>query len=142
MEGVLETQRRAHEEVDRLELAVVTELLEPAPTHRGRLMQEQTAAAMLEQLMRTAQHLRSLYQDLDNDRQREVEAITIAGAAGGEFGNFYARLKDVKDAHRRFPTDRPIDDSEFQALLSSCRPSEESTMSCFSPASLTLFPRL
>lgn len=124
MEGVLEIQRRAHEELDELEQAIVNELIEPAPTHKARLFQETTAANLLRQISLTAQHLDSLYEDADLERQKDIEKITIVG---DEFGNFYSQLKAVKDAHRRYPTERLVDDSEFQALLLSSRPSEQGT---------------
>lgn len=126
MEGVIEVQRRAHEDIDRLETAIALELLDPSLNQKSRLMQELTAAALLDQIGQTAAMCRDLYlnEDINSDRSKELYNLTVPP---GEFGGFYTRLKELKDYHRRFPTGRPVDNSEFEALLTSCRPSEEGT---------------
>lgn len=118
MEGTLELQRRAHEEIDRLEQAIVNEFLVPENTLKGRLRQELTVSALLDQISLTSAQLLSLYADEDASRQADIDAKSISQ---GEFGNFYTHLKEVKDFHRRTPGDRPIDGIEFQALVHSCR---------------------
>jgi splicing factor 3A subunit 3 len=129
MEGILRVQRREHEEIDRLENTIVNVLLDPATTHKARLMQELTAAKLLDQLTRTAQHCATLYADPQTDRDAEIERITVVNS---EFGNFYNDLKEVKDVHRRLPTDRPVDDSEFEALLYSAHTTDEAFDALFS----------
>ncbi|PJF16515.1 Prp9p [Paramicrosporidium saccamoebae] len=129
MDGILDVQRREHEEVDRLEQRIVQELIDAESTQKGRLMQERMANALFDQMQRTALHLGSLYEDVEGERQREIESITITN---NEFGDFYTRLKELKDVHRRFPSNQPIDDSEFESLVNSCRVTEEAFEALFS----------
>ncbi|KAJ3051597.1 hypothetical protein HK097_007378 [Rhizophlyctis rosea] len=101
MESILEQQRKAHEEIERLENAATAELLQKSKTHKDKLMQEQRVNKSLERIQSRSQFLLDLYEDQDGARKSEIMAIS--GAT--DFGEFYERLKKLKDYHRRYPNE-------------------------------------
>ncbi|KAJ3093096.1 hypothetical protein HK102_009528 [Quaeritorhiza haematococci] len=109
MESILEQQRRAHEECERLEQAMVEELLKKTKTHREKVVQEHRVNQYLERIQARSQYLLELYEDEDGAREAEKDAIT--GAT--EFSEFYQRLKNIKDYHRRFPNE-PVEVLEYE----------------------------
>lgn len=130
MESAVEVQRREHEEMEKLELAMVEELLqsegqgkEGMPTAKAQLAHELTASALLDQIQRTARHLLTAYEDVDGARVADIQRLTISG--DDTLGSFYGRLKEVKDGHRRHPMDKSLDEVEFASLVASARVSEE-----------------
>jgi splicing factor 3A subunit 3 len=126
MDGVIELQRRTHEDVNRLEMAAAAILAqeEGRLTQRERISRELTVAAILRQMSSSSLHLLHIYKDEDRARSIDIQNIKVEEGASN-FGSFYVHLKDLKDNYRRSPFDRPIDDVEFEALVSSCRPTEE-----------------
>lgn len=56
-------------------------------------------ALLLQRYNATTRKLRSLYEDEDKNREKELRAI----AGPNEFAEFYSRFKSLKDAHRRNP---------------------------------------
>lgn len=133
MESAVEVQRREHEEMEKLELAMVEELLQSErvmPTAKARLAHELTASALLDQIQRTAQHLLTAYEDVDGARAADMQRLTISG--DDTLGSFYGRLKEVKDSHRRHPMDKSLDEVEFASLVASARVSEEALDGLFS----------
>ncbi|KAG0274945.1 Splicing factor 3A subunit 3 [Linnemannia exigua] len=101
MDSVLETQRRLHEEIDRLEQAVVDQFMLNPKTLKERLLQEHTVDGFLDRISGRSTDLSALYKDEDESRKKEME--TISGA--NEFGEFYNRLKKIKDHHRKYPNE-------------------------------------
>ncbi|KND01586.1 SF3a splicing factor complex subunit PRP9 [Spizellomyces punctatus DAOM BR117] len=99
MNSILELQRKAHEEIERVEEATVQELLTKPKAHKEKLVQEHRVKTFVERVQQRSQYLLDLYQDVDGSRKAEIDAITGAS----DFGEFYARLRDIKDYHRRYP---------------------------------------
>ncbi|KAF9967781.1 hypothetical protein BGZ70_008259 [Mortierella alpina] len=95
------TQRRLHEETDRLEQAIVDQFMLNPKTHKERLLQEHTVDGYLDRISARSKDLQGLYQDEDGSRKKEMDAISGAN----EFGEFYNRLKKIKDHHRKYPNE-------------------------------------
>ncbi|KAF9429836.1 hypothetical protein BGZ94_009298 [Podila epigama] len=101
MDSVLEIQRRHHEEVDRLEQAIVDQFMLNPKTHKERLLQEHTVAGYLDRISGRCKGLSVLYKDEDGSRKKEMDSMSGAN----EFGEFYERLKKIKDHHRKYPNE-------------------------------------
>ncbi|KAJ3040108.1 Splicing factor 3A subunit 3 [Rhizophlyctis rosea] len=101
MDSIIEQQRRAHEEIERIENAATAELLQKTKTHKEKLMQEQRVNNYLERIQSRSQFLLHLYEDEDGARRSEISAIS--GAT--DISEFYERLKNLKDYHRRYPNE-------------------------------------
>ncbi|KAG0353584.1 hypothetical protein BGZ54_002187 [Gamsiella multidivaricata] len=101
MDSVLDTQRRLHEEIDRLEQAIVDQFMLNPKTHKERLLQEHTVDGYLDRISGRSNDLQVLYKDEDGSREKEMDAISGAN----EFGEFYNRLKKIKDHHRKYPNE-------------------------------------
>uniref|UniRef100_A0A3P8QB20 Matrin-type domain-containing protein n=1 Tax=Astatotilapia calliptera TaxID=8154 RepID=A0A3P8QB20_ASTCA len=112
METILEQQRRYHEEKERLMDAKTKEML-----HKKCLR------FFLQRYMEVSANLRDLYEDKDGMRRDELAAIS----GPNEFAEFYNRLKQIKEFHRKHPNEISIPMSaEFEELMKARdNPSEE-----------------
>uniref|UniRef100_A0A0N5ABL2 Matrin-type domain-containing protein n=1 Tax=Syphacia muris TaxID=451379 RepID=A0A0N5ABL2_9BILA len=99
METVLETQRRLHEERDRLIDSMTKEFLHERKSHKERINADHRVRNLVRRFQVTTKKLCELYEDKDKVRTEELRAI----AGPNEFAEFYSRLKSLKDAHRRNP---------------------------------------
>uniref|UniRef100_A0A8C8ZJJ1 Splicing factor 3a subunit 3 n=1 Tax=Prolemur simus TaxID=1328070 RepID=A0A8C8ZJJ1_PROSS len=114
METILEQQRRYHEEKERLMDVMAKEMLTKKSTVSG------TWAG---RYMEVSGNLRDLYDDKDGLRKEELNAIS----GPNEFAEFYNRLKQIKEFHRKHPNEICVPMSvEFEELLKAREnPSEE-----------------
>ena len=113
METLLEQQRRCHEERERLMDAMVGEDLAAKNGHRETLNSAHRQRAMLDRYMEGTQLLKDIYEDKDGQRKEEVAALS----GPNEFAEFYSRLKEIKDFHRRHPGEVSVPISvEFEEL--------------------------
>jgi len=113
METLLEQQRRYHEERERLMDGMVQERLYTKANHRDSINSEHRQRAMLERYDECTHSLREIYEDKDGGRKEEVSALS----GPNEFAEFYARLKQIKDFHRRHPGEVSVPMStEFEEL--------------------------
>jgi len=113
METLLEQQRRYHEERERLMDGMVQERLYTKANHRDGINSEHRQKAMLERYDECTHSLREIYEDKDGGRKEEVAALS----GPNEFAEFYARLKQIKDFHRRHPGEVSVPMStEFEEL--------------------------
>ena len=103
METVIERQRRMHEELERIEqaLTVEREYQNNCTILRDRINSEHRSKMLSERFCNLSQSLHSLYEDRDGMRREEMSMHS----AHEEFSEFYRRLKQIKDFHRRFPND-------------------------------------
>ncbi|XP_076819996.1 splicing factor 3A subunit 3-like [Clavelina lepadiformis] len=101
METILEQQRRLHEERERLVDAMRKESLHNKTTLRENINSDHRIKILLDKGIDVCNTLTELYEDNDGLRQEEVEAI----AGPNEFQEFYKRLKEVKDFHRKHPNE-------------------------------------
>lgn len=99
MEGLLEQQRRYHEERERLMDGMVGEVLMPPGSHKEVLNSEHRQRTMLDRYTECTVALKEIYEDKDGQRRDEVAALS----GPNEFAEFYSRLKQIKDFHRRHP---------------------------------------
>ncbi|OBS81667.1 hypothetical protein A6R68_20128 [Neotoma lepida] len=86
METILEQQRRYHEEKERLMDVMAKEMLTKKSTR----------------YMEVSGNLRDLYDDKDGLRKEELNAIS----GPNEFAEFYNRLKQIKEFHRKHPNEK------------------------------------
>ncbi|XP_044742309.1 splicing factor 3A subunit 3 [Chrysoperla carnea] len=101
METILEQQRRYHEERERLMDAMVKEMLHKKTSYRDAINSDHRLKMLLEQYMTSTSNLRELYEDKDGLRKQEVASLT----GPNEFHEFYGRLRQIKDFHRRHPNE-------------------------------------
>ena len=95
---LLEETRQQHEDMERLERLIVTEFKRETKTHKEKLLQGYRVRQMLDTLQQRAKSLTSVYGDADGARKQEIASLR----GDNVFSNFYDRLKDTRDYHRRF----------------------------------------
>ncbi|CAG8475925.1 582_t:CDS:2 [Diversispora eburnea] len=101
MESILEQQRKAHEEIERLEQTIVEQFINEPKTHKERLSREHRVSDFLDRISSRSKFLYDLYDDSDNARKAEIDELS----GTSEFSEFYGRLKAIKDYHRRYPNE-------------------------------------
>uniref|UniRef100_A0A667XVY4 Splicing factor 3a, subunit 3 n=1 Tax=Myripristis murdjan TaxID=586833 RepID=A0A667XVY4_9TELE len=123
METILEQQRRYHEEKERLMDAKTKEMLHKKSTLREQINSDHRTRAMLDRYMEVSSNLRDSYEDKDGMRKDELSAIS----GPNEFAEFYNRLKQIKEFHRKHPNEICVPMSvEFEELMKARdNPSEE-----------------
>ncbi|KAI8072181.1 uncharacterized protein B0P05DRAFT_549208 [Gilbertella persicaria] len=120
MDNILEKQRSAHEDIERLEQAIVSQYMDDAKTHRERLYSEHIVDKFLTRIAEKSAYLAELYQDKDGLRQSEMEALS----GSSEFTEFYERLKVIKEHHRKYPHE-PVDPPEVEFIYLTQRKEED-----------------
>uniref|UniRef100_A0A2K6UM94 Matrin-type domain-containing protein n=1 Tax=Saimiri boliviensis boliviensis TaxID=39432 RepID=A0A2K6UM94_SAIBB len=101
METILEQQRRYHEEKERLMDVMAKEMLTKKSTLRDQINSDHRTRAMQDRYMEVSGNLRDLYDDKDGLRKEELNAIS----GPNEFAEFYNRLKQIKEFHRKHPNE-------------------------------------
>uniref|UniRef100_A0A674NUK1 Splicing factor 3a, subunit 3 n=1 Tax=Takifugu rubripes TaxID=31033 RepID=A0A674NUK1_TAKRU len=94
MENILEQQRRYHEEKERLMDAKTKEMLYKKSTLREQINSDHRTRAMLDVR-------KTFVWSFLSDRMRRDELAAISGP--NEFAEFYNRLKQIKEFHRKHP---------------------------------------
>ena len=134
METILKQQRLYHEEKERLMDVMAKEMLTKKSTLRDQINSDHRTRAMQDRYMEVSGNLRDLYDDKDGLRKEELNAIS----GPNEFAEFYNRLKQIKEFHRKHPNEICVPMSvEFEELLKAQEnPSEEAQ----SKRNLTFLP--
>lgn len=101
METLLEQQRRYHEERERLEDAMTQEKLLKKPTVRDRINSDHRVQQLLLRHKECTEGLLDLYEDTDGLRKKEIAAL----AGPNELGEFYTRLRHIREWHRKYPNE-------------------------------------
>ncbi|CEP10293.1 hypothetical protein [Parasitella parasitica] len=101
MDNILEKQRAVHEDLERLEQAIVDQYMDDAKTHREKLYNEHVVDKFLTRIADKSAYLSDLYQDKNGLRNSEMDALT----GSSEFSEFYERLKVIKEHHRNYPNE-------------------------------------
>jgi splicing factor 3A subunit 3 len=130
MESLLEQQRRYHEEIERLMDAMVGERMTVSKTHRESLNSDHRQRGMIDRYMECGGLLKEIYEDKDGQRREEVAKLS----GPNEFAEFYERLKQIKDFHRRHPGESisvPMS-VEFEELKKAREGSDDAVMAEFS----------
>ncbi|EFA77856.1 C2H2-type zinc finger-containing protein [Heterostelium album PN500] len=99
---LLERTRELHESIERYELMIVAEQSEEPKTQKDSVIQSHCVNHYLEQSIKCANDLKKIYQDEDGQRKADLSAISGQGPA--IFSNFYDKLRELKDYHRKYPT--------------------------------------
>ncbi|PFX19909.1 Splicing factor 3A subunit 3 [Stylophora pistillata] len=113
MENLLEQQRRLHEERERLENAMADEVLHKKQLGKEQINSDHQVKILLERSALNAETLSSLYEDKDGLRKEEVSALS----GPNEFAEFYARLRSLKEYHRKFPNEALLIDHSKALFL-------------------------
>ncbi|KAJ2557706.1 Pre-mRNA-splicing factor sap61 [Coemansia sp. RSA 1933] len=98
MDGILEQQRQAYEDIERLEQAIVDLMLQTLTKHRYRLVREQKINELLDQIQVRSKQIIDIESDSTGLRQKEVTEMTETG-----FDDFYKRLGTIHNYHRQHP---------------------------------------
>lgn len=129
MESLLEQQRRSHEEMERLMDAMVGEKMVAKKSHKEELNSEHRQRAMIDRYKECAGLLKEIYEDKDGQRREEVAKLS----GPNEFAEFYERLKQIKEFHRRHPGEAisvPMS-VEFEELKKAREGNDDSIMAEF-----------
>ncbi|EEP79120.1 conserved hypothetical protein [Uncinocarpus reesii 1704] len=104
---LLEDQRFAHEDLERLEQGISDRISEEPRNIRERLTRDHQIAEFLDRIQGQSQRLLDIYKDADGLRAKEVQDIST----GDPFEEFYKHLEEIKDFHRRYPNE-PVENLE------------------------------
>lgn len=92
MESPFEDRRCLHEERDRIEIAVVNEILSKKSNHREKLDSEHRQKMLLDRYRRCSKKLLSIYEKDYNDHQSNTE---------DPYEEFYSKLKAIKEFYSK-----------------------------------------
>ncbi|KAI8643536.1 hypothetical protein BD408DRAFT_414722 [Parasitella parasitica] len=120
MDNVLEKQRAVHEDLERLEQAIVDQYMDDAKTHREKLYNEHVVDKFLTRIADKSAYLSELYQDKNGLRNSEMDALT----GSSEFSEFYERLKVIKEHHRKYPNET-VEPPEMEYIHTTQKKDEE-----------------
>ncbi|KAI5739397.1 hypothetical protein M8J77_018831 [Diaphorina citri] len=101
METILEQQRSHHEARERLIDSMVKEMLHKKNGHKETINSDHRLKMMLDQYTESTNRLKELYEDKDGCRKEEIASLS----GPNEFSEFYARLKSIKEFHRKHPNE-------------------------------------
>jgi len=101
METVIEQQRRCHEERERLEDAMTSEMVLKKSSTKEQINSDHRVGLLLARYVEVSDKLEKLYSDEDSLRKEEI--ATISGP--NEFAEFYGRLRTIKQYHRKYPNE-------------------------------------
>ncbi|KAL4805078.1 hypothetical protein BDV18DRAFT_24859 [Aspergillus unguis] len=104
---VLEDQRFIHEDLERLEQAIADRVVEEPRNIRERLSRDHEVAHFLDRINDQSKRLLDLYKNSEGEREKEIQAIST----GDQFEEFYKRLDEIKDFHKRYPNE-PVENLE------------------------------
>ncbi|KAJ1919692.1 Pre-mRNA-splicing factor sap61 [Mycoemilia scoparia] len=99
MESIIEQQRIAFEEIERLQQASVDLYLQPVLTHKDNLLREQKISHFVDQIQKLSKTQLEVYNDESEKRKKELTDMSGNSA----FKEFYSRLDDIKHHHKQNP---------------------------------------
>lgn len=110
MDSILEEKRALHEERDRIELAIVNEILGKKSGHREKLDSEHRQKTLLDRYMKCSKTLHRYY-----EQYTTAERETKPGST--PFNDFYLALKDIKEFYNKHTNEQVVTlASEFEEL--------------------------
>lgn len=92
MNSIIEEKRHLHEERDRIELAIVDEMLSKKSSHREKLDSEHRQKALLDRYMKCSKNLLTLYEKHE-EKSQPIDQSTNNSTV---FNQFYLALRDIK----------------------------------------------
>jgi splicing factor 3A subunit 3 len=100
----MEVTRACLEEIERLENSIVRDLDQNPNTHKERLVQQHRVHGVLGRICKASDRVMNVMDDKDGSRREELGALSGKDV----FNNFYSRMKDIRDYHRKFPDQSDI----------------------------------
>jgi splicing factor 3A subunit 3 len=94
----LEVARQLHQDLERMRRSMVSVIVESAGG--ARLQQQHSLRELIRAYQSTVRRLLAYYADADGVRREQLEAMGGANLLTA----FYERLKDIREHHRRYPT--------------------------------------
>ncbi|CRG87500.1 splicing factor 3A subunit 3 [Talaromyces islandicus] len=104
---LLEDQRFIHEDLERLEQGIADRVIDDPRNLRERLSRDHQVAGFLDRIEEQSKRLLDIYKDAEGLRAQEIQSIST----GDPFEEFYKRLDDIKDFHKRYPNE-PVENLE------------------------------
>ncbi|KAL9100486.1 MAG: hypothetical protein Q9163_004141 [Psora crenata] len=104
---LLEEQRFLHEDLERLEQGISDRVTEDPKRIRDRLNRDHQIAGFLTRIEDQSKRLLDIYNDTEGLRAKEIQEIST----GDPFEAFYRQLDEIKDFHKRYPTE-PVENLE------------------------------
>ncbi|GAA5931234.1 hypothetical protein JCM3775_004971 [Rhodotorula graminis] len=104
--SVIEDARGLAEDQDLFERTLASLLVSldlPAQPHRDRLARSHRAHDLANRIVHRNQALAVALAPDNDDRQREIDALSGGGQPGQDLAEFYQRLAKLKDYHRKYP---------------------------------------
>ncbi|KAJ2707867.1 Pre-mRNA-splicing factor sap61 [Coemansia sp. IMI 203386] len=98
MNSIIEQQRQAYEDIERMELAIVDLMVQDLSKHRYKLMREQKIDKLLCQIQQRSELVADITKDEPGLRHKEMDSI-----AEHQFNEFYSRLEGIRGFYRRNP---------------------------------------
>lgn len=115
MDTLLEEKRALHEECNRVELAVVNEILSKKTGHRDKLDSEHRQKALLDRYMKCSKNLKELY-----ERPEVSGGDEGTRNSSNTFNKFYLALKEVKEFYIKHSNEQVVTlASEFDEIEAS-----------------------
>lgn len=100
MESNLEEKRSLHEERDRIELAIVNEILSKKSSHREKLDSEHRQKALIDRYMKCSKTLLNLYE--------QPGAVAPSETKNNPFNEYYLNLKQIRDFYSNHATEPAV----------------------------------
>ncbi|KAJ1970747.1 Pre-mRNA-splicing factor sap61, partial [Dimargaris xerosporica] len=101
MDNRLEQQRHRHEEIERIEKAIVQQYMNETPTHKDQLVRDHIICQYLERIQAKSQELTQVYKDDDGALAKAITNTT----GPDEFRKFYDQLTAINAHHSRYPNE-------------------------------------
>ena len=101
MESLLEQQRRYLEERDRYMEAMVHEMMAAKKTHKEQINSDHRVRILLDKHYESTEKVRDIFVDKDGSRRNDIAAM----GPPNEFNEFYERLKQIKEFHKKNPNE-------------------------------------
>ncbi|WVN90747.1 uncharacterized protein L203_105990 [Cryptococcus depauperatus CBS 7841] len=103
MDSIIETQRQAHEEIERYEQALADVLMQGPTATKNVIRRDRKAAEILDRVGVLRKELVGLYEDIPGLRSKELALLSAPPPGQDELSEFYARFNEIKDFHNRNP---------------------------------------
>ncbi|KAI9501559.1 hypothetical protein BX070DRAFT_228045 [Coemansia spiralis] len=98
MDSLLEQQRQAYEDIERLEQAIVDLMLQDLTKHRYKLIREQKISELLNQVQSRSRLVADIENDASGLRKKDVDEVTK-----DRFDDFYKKLRLIRSYYRLHP---------------------------------------
>ncbi|WWC96929.1 hypothetical protein V866_003804 [Kwoniella sp. B9012] len=103
MDSTIETQRSAHEDLERYEQALTEVLLQNPTAFKNITRRDRKAAEILNRIGGLRKELVDFYEDLPGLRPKELELLSAPAPGEDDLAEFYVRYNKIKDFHQRNP---------------------------------------